>query len=149
MKIVFQIFVLVSILSVLSCKSLKKTPTTNSEEPELCEPLSFMSSVYADMETDYYSIDSLFISGNCLNIWASYSGGCGNSEFKLLYDNKIIKSTPPSAILMLTLDDDDNCRAVVQQKLYYDLSFFEEEARDKGIVLKLAGIQKSLLFKSE
>ncbi len=58
-----------------------------------------------------------------------------------------MESMPPKANLLLQFKDEDNCRAVVQQKLYYDISFFEEYASNEGINIRLAGIGKPVLFK--
>ncbi len=136
-------------LSILSCKSTIKSSQKKAVDNsvETCEAISFTELSYTELETDYYQVDSVFIIDNCLNIWVSYSGGCGDSEFNLYFNNLIMESMPPKANLLLQFKDEDNCRAVVQQKLYYDISFFEEYASNEGINIRLAGIGKPVLFK--
>ena len=109
--------------------------------------MTFTDQPFTEIETDYYQVDSVFITGNCLNIWATYSGGCGDSEFTLFYNNLIMESMPPKANLMLKFSDQDNCRAIVQQKLTYNISFFDDYAKEDGIRLRLAGVGKTVLYK--
>ncbi len=145
MKNLLYIILLAVLIS--SCGQSKKI--TSNEKPilEPCEPITFTDDQFRDIESDYYSLDSLFIDNNCLNIWVSYGGGCGDSEFTLLYNNKVMKSMPPKTNLMLKFTDNDNCRAIVQQKLYYDLSFFDDYAKSGGINLRLVGLDSSVLYK--
>ncbi|MAZ92817.1 MAG: hypothetical protein P8N48_06260 [Bacteroidales bacterium] len=131
---------------IVSCGVSNKSANKNIPAKEYCEFLNFTNAQYSDLESDYYTIDSLFIDNDCLNVWVSYSGGCGNSEFKLFYNDLLMNSMPPKVNLLLQLDDDDNCRAIVQQKLYFNLSFFTEYANNGGIVLRMAGTDASVTY---
>lgn len=144
----YFLYILVLFFLATSCNTSKKVTTDHSTDPEPCEAIIFTKEAYNNIETDYYTIDSLFIENNCLNIWVSYSGGCGDAEFTLLYNNRIMESFPPKTSLMLQFKDMDDCRAIVQQKLYYNLSFFDDYAKDSGISLRLTGIGKSVLYKN-
>lgn len=152
MKLPILILSLVIVVSV-SCRSNKtfvKKPIHKGDEQttvEVCESIKFTDLPFTEIETDYYQVDSLFITGSCLNIWISYSGGCGDSEFALYFNNRVMESMPPKASLMLTLSDKDNCRAIVQQKLTYNISFFDNYAEEEGIKLRLAGVDSSVLYK--
>lgn len=130
-----------------SCSSSKKSAQNKDKAEEICEAMTYNSRPVNNIATDHYTIDSLFIIGNCLNIWASFSGGCGAFEFKLLYSNKVMESMPPKTNLLLQLTDNDPCRAIVQQKLFFNLSFFDEYADKDGILLNLAGTEKCVLYK--
>jgi len=141
------LFILITTLIAVSCGTSRKGTTEENAIPEPCEAIIFIDKPYTEVETDYYSLDSLFIENGCLNIWVSYGGGCGDAEFTLYYNNIVLESFPPKANLMLKLKDEDNCRAIVQQKLYYDLSFFNDYAVGGGINLKLAGIDNSVMYK--
>ena len=134
-------------LILSSCGQSKKITSNEKPISEPCESMIFTNDQFKNIESDYYSLDSLFIENNCLNIWVSYSGGCGDSEFNLLYSNKVMKSMPPKTNLMLQFKDNDGCRALVQQKLYYDLSFFDDYAQNGGINLRLVGLDSSVLYK--
>lgn len=127
------VIVIITTLCVLSsCKSTKDV-SINNTEPEKCEAMSFNKTSLSQIESDYYTIDTLFITNNCLNIWVSYSGGCGDAEFELFFTDEVLETHPLSTTLLLKLTDNDNCRAIVQQKLFYDLSFFKDYAFNNGI----------------
>ncbi len=143
--LIYSILLLVFIST--SCKSTKKVSKEPEIAPDICESIIFTDKQYNNVKSDYYSVDTLFIDNNCLNIWVTYSGGCGDAKFKLIYNNKVLQSMPPKTNLFLQFTDNDNCRAEVQQKLYYNLSFFEEHAENGGISLRLSDIGKTVLYK--
>ena len=146
MKIVLFIISTTVIILLVSCKSSRKAAENNINIDNFCESMTYNSSAVDNISTDYYSIDTLFIDNNCLNIWVSYVGGCGDSDFKLYYSDIVYESMPPTTNLLLQLNDNDPCKAIVQQKLYYNLSFFDEYKQNNGILLKLSGIDKSVLY---
>ena len=129
-----------------SCHTVKKIVKIE-EAVEVCESMTYTNQQFSDIVSDYYSLDTIFVVNNCLNIWVSYSGGCGDAEFELYYTNKVMESMPPKSNLLLQLIDNDDCRAIVQQKLFYNLNFFEEYAKKDGITLRFAGIGESVFYK--
>ncbi len=147
MKWITVISLVLVIILYNSCSSSKKSAHNKDKTDEVCEAMTYNSKPVNNIATDYYTIDSLFIIDNCLNIWASFSGGCGAFEFKLLYNDRVMESMPPKTNLLLQLTDNDPCRAIVQQKLFFNLSFFDEYANQDGILLKLVGTDKSVLYK--
>ena len=144
----FLILIFISITLLLSCRSVKKTAATEDVTNDVCESMTYTVQQFSDIDSDYYSLDSIFVVNNCLNIWVSYSGGCGDAEFSLYYTNKVMESIPPKSNLLLQLIDNDDCRAIVQQKLFYNLNFFEEYAKKDGITLRFAGIGESVFYKN-
>jgi len=78
----------------------------------------------------------------------NYSGGCGGAEFQLYNANRIKESLPPQTVLFLHLKDEDPCRAIVRDTLFYDLGPFEKFANNSGIMLKFKGVNKSILYKT-
>lgn len=128
-----------------SCSSSKKAANDKNKK-DICESMTYNSRPVNNIATDYYTVDSLFIVDNCLNIWASFSGGCGAFEFKLFYSDRVMESMPPKTSLLLQLTDNDPCRAIIQQKLHYNLSFFDEYLDKDGILLKLSGTDKSVSY---
>ncbi len=131
-----------------SCKTSKKTVQNKDDADDICQSMTYNESPIDKISTDYYSIDSLFIKDDCLNIWVSYGGGCGDADFKLYYSGRVMKSMPPQTSLLLQLIDNDPCRAIVQQKLFFNLSFFEEDASKSGILLNLVNSEKSIMYKN-
>jgi len=131
-----------------SCHTVKKTASIEDAPLDVCESMTYTDQQFSNIHSDYYSLDTVFVVNNCLNIWISYSGGCGDSEFSLYYTNKVMESMPPKSNLLLQLIDNDDCRAIVQQKLFYNLNFFEEYAKKEGITLRFAGIGESVFYKN-
>ena len=147
MKLHFNILIVLIFAILASCNSSKKVSAVDDNIIDVCESMTFSDQFFDKVPSDYYSLDTMFLVDNCLVIWVSYSGGCGDANFKLLYSDKIIKTTPPRINLMLQLSDDDDCRAIVQQKLFYDVSFFEDYAEETGINLRLTGIGNTVFYK--
>ena len=141
---IFQISFIITIL-LTSCITSKKTEDTNNDTA--CESMTYNSSPVNNISTDYYQIDTVFINNDCLNIWVSYSGGCGDADFKLYYSDRVKQSYPPQASLRLQLIDNDPCRAIVQQKLFYNLSFFEDNAIEGGIIFNIVDYDKKIMYK--
>ncbi len=145
-----KIITTLSLLAVLlaSCNTSKKiVEKKNADMDNICNSMTFNSQPVSKLSSDYYTIDTLFIVDNCLNMWVSYSGGCGNADFKLYYTDRMVTSMPPKTTLRLQLTDNDPCRAIIQQKLYFNISFFDDYAKKTGILLKFAGSNKSILYK--
>lgn len=94
---------------------------------------------------DHYGIDSLYIKDQCMEVVVNYSGGCGESEFKLYYTNRIMESMPPKTVLYLTFEDNDPCRSIVRKGLKFSLEPFKR-FDDGGIYFKIYGTDKSVLY---
>jgi hypothetical protein len=139
--------ILLTTLLVTSCRTSKKIEIPQAKIDDICESMIFNISSVNNISSDYYTVDTIFIANDCLNIWVSYSGGCGDADFSLYYNDNIQESMPPKTSLRLQLADNDPCRAIVQQKLYYNLSFFDDYANKNGILLVLSGNDKSVLYK--
>ena len=148
MKHIFILIFAISIILISSCNTSKKATRIKDATEDICQSMTYNESPIDKISTDYYSIDSLFITDDCLNIWVSYGGGCGDADFKLYYSGRVMKSMPPQTSLLLQLIDNDPCRAIVQQKLFFNLSFFEEDASKSGILLNLVNSERSIMYKN-
>ncbi len=150
-KFLNKYLILITCIVVLfsACKSPKHIDNTsqNNIDDNQCISMIFTDKPYSEIESDYYQVDSVFIESNCMNIWVTYSGGCGDSEFILYYNNLIMNSMPPKANILLVFKDYDDCRAEVQEKLKFNVSFFDDHLKNGGINIRLAGIGKSILYK--
>ena len=62
------------------------------------------------------------ITQNNLNITIDYGGGCGEIFYDLVTDNAYEESNPPRKILKLAFEDNDNCEALIELNLSFDLS---------------------------
>ncbi len=138
--------VFVILIMLASCNASKNIDNQKNSNEDICESMTYNTQSVVDISSDYYSVDTLFINNNCLNIWVSYGGGCGDANFTMYYTDVIDNLEQPSTSLRLQLFDDDDCRAVVQQKLYYNLSFFDEYAEKEGIIFNVVGYDKKILY---
>ncbi len=81
------------------------------------------------LDSDFYQngpdeeeliIQEASIEGDCMKLKASYGGGCGDVVFKLVTIGIQLKI--PNHPVRLSLDDDDNCEALIWRDLEYDLT---------------------------
>jgi hypothetical protein len=75
--------------------------------------------------TDYFFIDTAFLSGNILNITVSYAGGCETHNFEL-YSQGDFCGTPPCYINLYLSHDSNNdlCEASLIETLCFDISTY-------------------------
>ncbi len=134
---VINIFVIILILSLSGCGTSKKSASVNTVDD--CHTMSFTNLPLSQIDTDQYTIDSLFIINDCLNIMVSYDGGCGNADFELFFTDIVMESSPPQTTLMLKLIDNDPCRSIITRQLPFNISFFKDYAEKGGIIINVGG----------
>ena len=77
---------------------------------------------YVVKETDPFTILDMNASGDTLWVTVQYGGGCKDHEFTMNSNNLWMKSLPPQLTLYLEhKNNGDNCRALITQKLAFDL----------------------------
>lgn len=105
--------------TILSCSN-----DDNSENSNGCDLETIVSAEeYANAPSDQLSVNSLEINGNCLKINFSASGCDGNSwEVKLIDSEQILESSPAQRILRLSLNNNEDCTAVLSKTLTFDIS---------------------------
>ena len=139
-----------TLLFLFSCHSQKETSKQSNKKSEAaCKPMLLLTEEVNTNESDFFNLDSLAISDNCLEVFVSYSGGCGEADFNLYHNNMVMHSMPPQTVLFLNFKDEDHCRAIIQDTLYFKLSNFDELASSGGIWLKLRDSEKRVLYKLE
>lgn len=73
-------------------------------------------------DSDMISGLSSNINGDCLELKVSYGGGCQEHGFDLMWGGYHAESMPPQVTLKLIhRANGDNCRAMLNEKLSYDL----------------------------
>ncbi|MCH8330429.1 MAG: hypothetical protein IH946_03465 [Bacteroidetes bacterium] len=102
------------------CKTKKEVAKTDTSITT-CELLVNDVKLFA-VESDAFYFNSVKIEGDCMNIDLHYSGGCGEVDFKLVWDGKIKKSYPPKVTVKVNFVDNDDCENMVQKFLSYDLA---------------------------
>lgn len=134
-----------------ACRSNQKaTGSENESQPSLkaeCAPLLLSEIPIRELESDYFELLSARIEDDCLQLVVSYSGGCGSVDFSLHRTQQVMKSMPPQTNIFLSLIDNDPCRELIQDTLWFDLQPYASYAGSGGIVLKLHQQGEDLLYK--
>jgi hypothetical protein len=89
-----------------------------------------------------------FISDSTLTLKVSYSGGCEVHSFELIGSKMIQKSLPPiRGIMLIHNSNNDDCRAIVEQELRFNVSKFKYPG--SSIILNLKGWKPKIELKSK
>lgn len=151
----FLTFLSISIL-LFSCGT-KKNSTKNKQkdtivsviEPDL-ETMKIKATIgkFAKESDPIISINSVEIIGNTLVLDVSYGGGCKEHQFEVIGSEMIAKSQPPiRAIQLVHHANDDNCRAIVRNRLEIDitdLAYHQKEGDE--IYLTIEGWEERILY---
>jgi hypothetical protein len=140
-----RILYLTVLLFLFSCHAQKEFGRYQKPVAS-CKPMLLLAEEANAIDTDPYQLDSLAVSADCLEVFVTYSGGCGGAEFELYYTNKVMYSMPPQTTLFMDFKDDDPCRSIVQDTLHFDLSEFKEMASSGGIWLRMKDSKKGILY---
>jgi hypothetical protein len=141
MRIYLVILTLISIvigMTFSACKKKKEVAVdTTKPSPENIQPAAAVkdpneikllpiqiNSEYSwPGSTDPFEILSSEIKGDMLVLEVQYGGGCQEHDFTMTTNMMWMKSMPPQLNLYLEHENhDDNCRALITQKLAFDLS---------------------------
>ena len=111
--------ILVSILSGLfsltSCGD-------NDSENIICENTIIDNQQYTNSQSDSYSLISLSDYKGCLKVSIRYGGGCEEVSAKLIDSEEIFESNPVQRNLKIVFSDTDECEALIEKNLYFDVS---------------------------
>ena len=130
MKLTLSILAAIMMTFFCNCKGKEEATasnmTDNSTETTTDEPEVQMLNIdleYSPRETDAFMINEVSLDGVILTVVVQYSGGCKDHEFKLISNQRYMKSMPPQLPLYLEHEsNDDNCRALIIQTLKFDVS---------------------------
>ena len=133
--------ILVALLTLLNACEEDKVNTTN------CDAfIALDSDKYQNKETDFYTIISASINGNCLEVEYSSSGCSGESWTEEMVDSEeILESFPPQRRIRMLLDNKELCDAVFTKTVSFDLTPLRTEDYSM-VILNLDGFDKSLLY---
>lgn len=115
MKNTYIIFIALSIILVLnSCKK--------EDENSCDQTIVIDGNRYDNTLTNNYTIKNAKITGNCLELEISASGCTGESWIFSLYDSEIInEALYPQRFSRLSLENSENCEALITRKVSFDL----------------------------
>ncbi len=120
--------------------------TIDSPLPSTCDtPVVVDADLYENAPADEFQFQSVIIDGSCLKVIVRYGGGCEEVVFQLIDASAIMESFPIQRNIRLSLEDNDQCKALITQELFYDLTPLQVEGNSK-IILNLQGFQGSLTY---
>ena len=137
--------ILLSLGVLLTASCEEREPLDNgSNQPSCDQDVIISPTEYENAPNDFVYIGDMNIVGNCLKIKFTASGCDGKSWVVKLIDNGIVaKSLPEQRTLRLSLDDKEDCRAVITK----EVSFNIEDLRvygSRGVRLNVSG--NSILY---
>lgn len=137
----FTFLLLATIL--FSCANSKKTTknstsTQKTEQKEIKAKAAILSqNIGKFRDSESYKIISVELDENILQLDITYNGGCKSHEFELVGSSFIMKSLPPKrGIQLYHHKSNDDCRELVNDRLFFDISAFAY-GEDKEIILNL------------
>ena len=104
------------------------------------------NSIYETIESDFYSLTTAEIDGDCLNVNISASGCDGSTWVLTLVDSEdIAESMPPQRYLKLALANNEVCLAVFNKEQSFDLTGLKI-AGVSEVLLNIEGFSGSILY---
>lgn len=96
-------------------------------------------------DTNYFSIQTVNLSGDCLEVTYS-SSGCDGSSWKVdLYDSGVIKeSNPVQRYLIFSLVNEELCDAYITKTTSFDVSELKEDY--DSVILNLGQYPEPILY---
>ena len=96
--------------------------------------------------TDDFDISDAIIIGDCLEITVRVGGGCGELNFSLIANENVIETLPEQQMIKLILDDQDFCKALLEEKRSFDLASLKIGTHGT-LILLLDGFDGGLEYK--
>lgn len=148
-----RVFLFVILIGILPACKLKKqsmdkteaTPaTTMQNHPEVVTITDYQR----PSNPALLSIVGAKIEGDLLHIDVSYSGGCTEHSFRLIFSGNYKKSMPPQASVYLEHDaKDDSCRSLVEKSLIFNVRKMRFPPEKPGtLILSIEGWNEQLKY---
>jgi hypothetical protein len=141
------LFILISLLFVECRKKKETTVDTNQEIQNTVKekPKNELMTIHGDLgyewpgTTDPYEILETRVNGDTLTVTVQYGGGCEPHDFQMHQNMRWMKSMPPQLNIYLEHENNnDMCRALITQDLFFDLSTCRY-SNGKSVILILNG----------
>lgn len=135
---------LLILLAFTACKP-KSEPQTNGGDrgKPACGEGWIKNSHMDTLRSDPFELVSATMKGRCMEFTVRYGGGCGEVDFKLIWDGNLRESSPEQARLRLILDDRDNCRALLIRTFAFDVATINP---GKPTVFYIENLKEPVLF---
>lgn len=145
MKTRNTLLLLASILFI-ACTGTKNSSSKTSEMKKEIIPVTRTANFEKPSNNPDFSIYSMSISENIATLIVTYSGGCQKHSFSAHFNGNYMKSLPPRATVFLNHNsNNDNCRAIVKDTLYIDLTEVKYDKSKPGtVVVGFNGSEKTI-----
>ncbi len=148
-----QLFTYLTLLGVLLGSTLTACSVLDNQSSGSSNTTTASAKVLIiDQNTAKYPMDAVMIRdasviGDSLTMLVAFSGGCKAHDFKVITNGAMMKSMPPQINVLLSHDaHGDMCEALLTQDVTVSLEPLKQQAQSGGIVIHLAGFDKSLMY---
>jgi hypothetical protein len=126
MKAYKLFFIVVLLSATISCKKEKTDPKSqNSSSIVLKESAIEYSAALFDpfsVKSDPFTLDSLIVQGDKVEVTVSYPGGCAQHSFEIIWNEAVTNSNPPGINLAVIHDaNGDSCEAYITEVITFNL----------------------------
>lgn len=129
------IVVLALAASLIQCKKNKQASASKAFNGKPLSAIGINPQYSYLGSTDPFTTIAPSISGDTLIVPVSYGGGCKDHVFTLHGNGQWMKSLPPKANLWMEHEsNDDGCRAIVYDTLYFDLQTMRYKGQNKVVI---------------
>lgn len=98
-----------------------------------------------DGDEDEFTIHHVTFYNDSMHILVDYGGGCGEADFDLLAKESYTAAAPTTRELKLCLDKDDDCEALLQREVSFDLTPIQESGQD-SLLINLHGFDETVTY---
>ncbi len=127
------IYLFLLVFSITNC--------SNNQDPKRLlnsDTIRVNDNLFLNAPDDTYQITEVNIVGNTLNITITYGGGCGNINYDLFAPTGYDDSLPLQKDVRLAFEDRDNCEALVELELSFNIEQIQVEGTNQ-IRINLTG----------
>jgi len=130
---------LVVVLGFIACNN-------DDDDSNNCDQVTIVSSEqYETAPNDQLFINTLELNGDCLKINLSSSGCSGDTwNLKLIDSESIMESNPPQRNLRLSLNNEEDCEALITIELTFDV--YDLRVDGNKVLLNITNSNDQILY---
>lgn len=135
----------ISLLLFTSCEESNSVEEEDNSSSNCNSEVLVSASEYASSESDDFTINSIEINGDCVEVNYSASG-CDGSTWKTRFidSEQILESFPIQRNLVFELTDNEECEAFITKTVSFDVS--ELKVEDEEVILNITNTQSSVRY---
>ncbi|KJD37166.1 hypothetical protein PW52_01545 [Tamlana sedimentorum] len=143
-KITLWTIVVLSSLTNMTCDD-----AMNDDDSENCDKTAVLDAeMYANLETDFFTMSNVKITDDCLSFSFSASGCSGDSwEFNLVDSEAVAESSPEQRYLKIQLINNEACLAVFTKQISFNLKPLQINNTQNELILNIEGLDNALTYK--